>query len=291
MHVPFISKRSDRKLYRRKGGGRGGGGRSGGSSGGSSGGRSVPVSSGGTTKSATAFGAGGGAATVIGAGQLFAGRTSGGGTRQQVVGTRTYGSGYPGHTGRGVGGLGFPFVFWPLAWGGVGLGGSALYLHNTEYGRWDNSSRPGGVQMTAAFSSSSQNTTFRLMTDQASLESLIDDIVDSCRDNLSSPDNITATNYDDTVAAPKPEQAVQYYRASSVVLTLDGYNNTGALGPEGTPDTPLPTDIDNNLLSCLNETIAEAVPLVDAANLRWPVPSSTGLLGLAYLVWCLSGSI
>jgi hypothetical protein len=46
--------------------------------------------------------------------------------------SRQYGSGYPGVAGRGVAGRGFPFVFWPLAWGGVAGVSTAAYLHNTE---------------------------------------------------------------------------------------------------------------------------------------------------------------
>jgi hypothetical protein len=146
MFVPFFSEaRSKKKLYRRKGGGgRGGGGKGGGSTGAKS-----PVSVGGSTKSASSYGGGGGKVTTIPAGQFFAGRNSGGGTRNQVFGNqyvghdleqysslifvhRQYGSGYPGVAGRGVAGRGFPFVFWPLAWGGaVGLGAGA-YLHSNE---------------------------------------------------------------------------------------------------------------------------------------------------------------
>lgn len=44
---------------------------------------------------------------------------------------RTYGSGYPGTTGRGVAGRGFPFFFWPVVWPGGG-GGRGAYLHDTE---------------------------------------------------------------------------------------------------------------------------------------------------------------
>lgn len=44
---------------------------------------------------------------------------------------RGYGSGYPGVASRGVGGLGFPFVFWPVIWGG-GLGYGGAYLYNHE---------------------------------------------------------------------------------------------------------------------------------------------------------------
>jgi hypothetical protein len=83
---------------------------------------------------------------------------------------------------------------------------------------------------------------------------------------------------------------VQYYRASSVALTLDGYNNTGALAPEGTPDTPLPTNIDTSLLDCLNQTIGLAVPLIDGAVFQLAAPNM-GLVCLAWLLWCLSSLV
>lgn len=45
---------------------------------------------------------------------------------------RTYGSGYPGFANqRGVAGLGFPFYFWPLVWGGAAFSG-ARYLNDNE---------------------------------------------------------------------------------------------------------------------------------------------------------------
>jgi len=149
------------------------------------------------------------------------------------------------------------------------------------------------VQVTAAFTSSSQqSTTFRLLADNATVVELIQDIVTACSGNLTSPGSIVPTAYNDSIPAPKPEQTVQYYRASTVALTLDGYNNTGAFSEDdNTPDTPLPTNIDTNLLNCLNTTIGEAVPLVDAANMRWSAPSSAGLLVLSYLIWTISGSI
>ncbi|KAF9484644.1 hypothetical protein BDN70DRAFT_989357 [Pholiota conissans] len=300
MFVPFFTKRSEdnKPLYRRKGGGGKGGGSSGGakSSGGGGGGggsaRSSSISSGGGSKSATSYGGGGGRAITIPSGQPFAGRSAGGGTRSQVAGTQTYGSGYPGLPARSVAGRGFPFFFWPLAWGGVAGVGTAAYLHDSEYGRFDNSSRPGGIMMTASFnSSSSQPTTFRLVADNTTVTSLITDIVANCTSaNLASPGSIVATTYNDSLASPKPEQVVQYYRASSVALSLDGYNDTAALAADGTPDTPLPTNIDTTLLNCLNFTIAAAVPLVDSA-LPWAVPPTSGLLGIAYLVWSLSSLI
>ncbi|KAF8223832.1 hypothetical protein L208DRAFT_1411362 [Tricholoma matsutake] len=303
MFIPFISKpRSLNKLLRRKGGG-GGGGRGGGGGGakgsssssgagtkgvGGVGGVKSPVNTGGSTKSATSYGSGGGKSAPISAGQLFSGRQSGGGTRNQVFGSQQYGSGYPGITGRGVAGRGFPFIFWPLAWGGaIGLGTGA-YLHNNEYGRPDNSSRPGGPMVTAEFVSNSTNaTTFRLLADNTTVSDLITAIKTNCSSNLSSSSSSTPSTYNDSLTAlPQPEQAIQYYRASSVALSLDGYNNTGALGPDGTPNTPLPSNIDTTLLDCLNQTIGAAVPLVDG-SIRW-TSSNMGLIGLFWVLRCLS---
>ncbi|KAF8809092.1 hypothetical protein BYT27DRAFT_7094897 [Phlegmacium glaucopus] len=300
MYFPFITKRYDtydQRLYRRKGGGKGGGGKSGGSGGESSGSggkssagkSSTPITTAGTSRSATAYGAGGGRALAIPSGQLFAGRLAGGGTRDQVYGNRVYGSGYPGIVGRGTAGRGFPFIFWPLAWGGVGFFGTSAYLHTTEYGRFDNTSRPGGIMMTAAFTSSSQNTTtFRIVADNTTVSSLILNIVANCSSDIASPSTITSSTFNDSLGSPKPEQTVQYYRASTVALTLDGYNNTGALEDDGTPDTPLPTNIDTNLLNCLNATIGEAVPLISSAGLQWTMPPSIGLISFAWVLWCLT---
>ncbi|KAG5652591.1 hypothetical protein H0H81_004422 [Sphagnurus paluster] len=306
MFVPFISVPSNerlKKLYRRKGGGGGGrGGGGGGGGGGKSGstgssgisgssaggGRSTPISSGGTSRSATPYGAGGGKAAPIPAGQPFAGRESGGGTRSQVYGTQQYGSGYPGVASRGVGGLGFPFVFWPLAWGGIAGVGAGAYLHNSEYGRPNNSSRPGGPLATAAFVSNSANTTYRLLADNATVTSLIVDIKEKCSSNLNGSTSAAPSPYEDSLTAlPQPEQSVQYYRASTVALTLDGYNNTAIFQQEGTPDVPLPNNIDKNLLACLNQTIGEAVPLVTSGVPGLTAPNLS-VLALFWLVWTLS---
>lgn len=91
MRVTTLFNRETRNLEKRKGGGgRGGGGSSGGSAGGSGGGgRSVSLGSGaGGRTSATAYGSGGGRSSVIPPGQPFAGRSEGGGTRNDVYGTK-----------------------------------------------------------------------------------------------------------------------------------------------------------------------------------------------------------
>ncbi|KAK0207444.1 hypothetical protein IW262DRAFT_1469545 [Armillaria fumosa] len=167
-------------------------------------------------------------------------------SKAEGPGTSTCGSGYP---SRGVAGLGFPFYYWPLAWGGIGLG-SAAFLHNNEYGRPDNSSRPGGVMTYATFPAISRS--------MSNLSSAI---------NTSSSSSAPMSFNDSDSSTPMPEQSVQYYRASSVALMVDGYNNTGALQND-TADTPIPSWVDTNALNCLNSTIDIAVPLVDGLAQR-----------------------
>ncbi|KAJ8515499.1 hypothetical protein ONZ45_g7091 [Pleurotus djamor] len=278
--VPFITKRDPRGGG---GGGRGGGSSSGGRSGGtssssggsrsgsgsssssggsrssgsssgsssrgstgggsSSAGRSSSVSTGTGSQSASSRGFGGGTPVTIPAGQPFAGRQAGGATRSNIYGNQQYGSGYPGIAGRGVAGRGFPFYFWPLAWGGAAGVGTGAYLHSREYGDSNNSSRPGGAMVTAAFSPRDNSTqTYRLVADNTTVTSLIDDIRASCSDFLSSNSSTAPAAFDPN-GSPKPEQTIQYYRASSVALTFDDYNNTGALAAEGTPDSPLPSSL------------------------------------------------
>ncbi|KAJ6585019.1 hypothetical protein B0H19DRAFT_860845, partial [Mycena capillaripes] len=295
MFVPFLSKR--KQLSRRRGGGKSGGSKGGGEEGGGAGGggtggtsRSTPISTSGSSKSATSYGSGGGPAITIPSGQLFSGRNEGGGTRAQVFGTRTYGSGYPTGGGRGVFGRGFPFYFWPLSFG-VGAGTGA-YLHsNTEYGHADNSSRPGGVMTSANFQSSGPNATvFRILADNATTTDLITDIIANCSTSLSNA-TVTAqgslTPYNDSATAPpQPEQVVQWYRASSIALSLDGYNNTAIFEAEGTPDVPIPSGIDATLLDCLNQTIGLAAPLIGGVGSHWAaIPNNAGLMSLVWLVW------
>jgi len=302
VYVPIISNLSHR-LYPRKGGGKGGGGK-GGSSGGSSGKGGSSSSKGGSSgkpsavpisgktgspskSSASAYGGGGGKPTVIPSGQLFAGRSVGGGSRGQVWGSRTYGSGYPyGYPAGylGVGGLGFPFYFWPVVWGaGFGYGGA--YLYDSEFGQPSNPDRPGGIMMEATFSSGASNSTFHVLADNSTVVSLITSVTANCTSfnlNVNASSTSPSSYNSSDPFEPRPEQVVQYYRASSVVLTLDGYNDTTALlqNNTGVPDVPIPSWVDPTLLDCLNQTIGLAVPLIDGAS-SWRTPGA----GLLALVW------
>ncbi|KAJ7250843.1 hypothetical protein B0H12DRAFT_1120069 [Mycena haematopus] len=296
MFVPFLTKKNPKRLSRRRGGGKSGGGAKGGEEGGggesgAGASKSSPIStSGAGSKSAVTYGVGGGTPVVIPSGQLFAGRSEGGGTRAQAFGTRTYGSGYPGISGRGVANRGFPFYFWPLSFG---VGGSAAYLHsNTEYGHADNSSRPGGVMTTASFQSNGPNgTVFRILADLTTTTDLINDILANCSASLTNSSISAAgspTTYNDssTSSLPQPEQIVQYYRASSIALSLDGYNDTAIFQAEGTPDIPLPSDIDATTLDCLNQTIGLAAPLIGGIGSHFAaIPTNVGLMSLVWSVW------
>ncbi len=140
--------------------------------------------------------------------------------------------------------------------------------------------------MSATFPASSGNATFHVVADNSTVASLITDIRNNCSSviNTSSASDAPIAYNDSDASTPKPEQAVQFYRASSVALTVDGYNNTGALDDSGnTPDTPVPSWVDTNALSCLNYTIGAAVPLIDSADARLTNP----YLGFLALAWVL----
>lgn len=299
MRIPLITSPRYQDVGRRKGGG--GGGKGGGSSGGGKGGGAKGGSSGSGGKTskvpitgssasgkntATAYGYGGGKPQTIPTGQLFAGRTAGGATRTQMYGTRMYGSGYPGYSGYGVAGRGFPFWFWPVVWGGP----SNQYLDGSEYGDSFNTSRLGGPMAQANFISNSTNSTFHLLSDNSTIGSLIDSINTNCSSNLSSSSSKSPSPYNSSVpGGPEPEQAIQYYRSSSIVLTLNGYNNSATFNSNpNTVDSPLPSGVDTTLLNCLNYTIGQAAPLIDGASSQYISPPCLGFATLVWLLWFLA---
>ncbi|KAJ7668167.1 hypothetical protein B0H17DRAFT_950011 [Mycena rosella] len=302
MFIPLLSASSD--LSRRKGGGSGhssskGGGKGGGSKGspstesgsidkgtlsipGNSGRRipiqRTPISSGGSALSLTRYDIGGGKTKAIPSGQLFAGRKEGARMPLRTSGG-AYGSGYPGIYTRGVDDRDFPFYFWPVAWGpGLGYGPSAGYMHTDEYGQPDNITRPGGAMSSATFESNSTGSTFHLVADNATATQLMGYIAANCSTFMAPSNNTLPMPF--PVGAVGPEQVVQYFRASSVALSLDGYNNSAVFQPENsTADTALPSDLDVALLDCLNTTIGLGVPLIDGASgLSFPSPSMVALV-------------
>ncbi|KZP15750.1 hypothetical protein FIBSPDRAFT_832526 [Athelia psychrophila] len=131
----------------------------------------------------------------------------------------------------------------------------------------------------ATFISNSDNTTFWVVADNSTVAALITTIDTNCTSYLSSSSSsspVPLSSVSNT-SAPQPAQAVEYYRASSVVLSLDGYNNSAG------PNTPLPSTIDAVLLSCMNYTIGESVPLVNGGASSWASPTASMLC----VIWAI----
>ena len=158
-----------------------------------------------------------------------------------------------------------------------------------QYGDPKNTTRPGGREMQATFPPrSSSSPTFHVVSDNSTVTALIASIRANCSSVLGAGVSSAPTAFDGP--GPNPEQAVQYYRASSVVLTLDGYNNSAALSANASANVqpaPLPGNVDRALLDCLNYTIGESVPMFsDLAT----TGSGTSLVMSAW-VWTLFGPL
>ncbi|RPD60347.1 hypothetical protein L226DRAFT_469372 [Lentinus tigrinus ALCF2SS1-7] len=255
-------------------------------------GSTIPVSGSASSRSsATLYGSGDSKVSTIPQGQPFAGRSVGGGTRDGVYGSSVYGSGYPvSYGGSGVVDRGFPYYYYPVVWPDHGYGPTYLHSGNSQYGKPQNSSRPGGAEMQAAFTSrTSPSTTFHVVADNSTVVALIATINTNCSSLLNANSSKTPIAINGSATDPLPEQAVQYYRASSVVLTLDGYNNTAALtGDANAKPIPIPANVDTTLLNCLNSTIGQAVPLFDSASAAFSVsvPGIFSLISVPYALWC-----
>lgn len=141
--------------------------------------------------------------------------------------------------------------------------------------------------------------TYRIIGDNTSVTAVFDALVANCTVANSST---AITAFDPSpLTYPLPEQVIQYYRASSLALSLDGYNNTAALilnmpasnssAPITMPDTPLPANVNMTFLACINLTTGASVPLVDAPGHKKLSASTIGgtiggsLLGLAVLIF------
>ncbi|KAI1787971.1 hypothetical protein LXA43DRAFT_1162256, partial [Ganoderma leucocontextum] len=232
----------------------------------------------------TAYGSGGVKVTTIPQGQPFAGRTYGGATRGEIYGTGVYGSGYPGVTGSGVAGRNFPYIYPPVVWVDYWYGPPYLYSSH-EYGEPRSTNRTDGPEMQATFSSASSNSTFHVIADNSTVVSLAGSIRVSCSGKFSNSSSTSPAPYGSSTSDPQPEGAIQYYRASSVVLTLDGYNNTAVLASDANArPVALPSYVDTQLLGCLNSTIGEAVPLFSSAPRALPRPELGGMLSLSIVV-------
>ncbi|KAG8926708.1 hypothetical protein FRC02_008723 [Tulasnella sp. 418] len=270
---------------RAKTGGGGKGGSAGGSkTGGSAGKGYVKVGTYTGSRSASVYGQGGGSPVTIPPGTAFAGRFAGGATRPQIWGSSRYGSGYPyGLAGAYVAYRPFPFGFWPIVYTPY------PYYGNDEYGPHYNETRPGGKMHQAQITSNAwggnskrhlqgrqanPNATapYTILADYESVQAVLDAVAQNCSASVTSP---TPLNFDDPNSI-QPQQMLQFYRASSFGLALNSYNNSANLVSNqpasndsqvtDVQDTPLPVGTDLNFLACINATIGESVPIMDAVD-------------------------
>jgi hypothetical protein len=268
-----------------------------------------------TDRDANFFSGGGGGRFTLPGDSTFAGRQVGGGRRSEVLGTRSYGSGYPYTSGdvrtQGVAGQPFPFGFWPLYW--YGWGRSFEYGGNATI-EWD---RPGDSQVivklvpsstpTTAWSNTTLgNNTLYMIGDGDSVTTLLTLLIDP-HDYYSYGCSVSdLAVVDMSWYSPPPIQfdnVIQWYRSSSFALAFDGYNNSYAVAPlnatagvDWSDSTPLPATLASSpFLDCINKTILAALPIIDAeppfslplgAIIGIVVGSLSGLLGLVMCVCC-----
>ena len=220
-------------------------------------------------------------------GNPFAGRDYGSGDRKTIYGSRAYGSGYPDGSysvldPATVARRGFPYGLWPIYWSGD-YAGSAEYSPATV-----ELFRPGGELMQAPLRptpasgnyTTAEEETYWLIGDQSSLFSMLTNMVDWCHAEPNWPELFEPANDTIGVAGNNTNQGVkfhpgnvlQYYRASSFALAHPRYNNNYAHPPLNTStlfthdqSTPLNDVMKfSTWLKCINETIADALPILDA---------------------------
>lgn len=137
------------------------------------------------------------------------------------------------------------------------------------------------------FISNSSSTIIHVVSDWATVNALIPYIDNDCEHFLHVNSSRVPIPFNGNGTDPLPEEAVQYYRASSVVLTLDKYNNTAALtGDANATAVLLPANVEMDFVHCVNSSIGQNVLLFSSASAVSP-PGVRGLLVFMYAIWCL----
>lgn len=152
-----------------------------------------------------------------------------------------------------------------------------------------------------------------VLADNATLYSIINTTTYACGSYLSDVSSIYATSFDGYDSnEPQQNQAVQYYRASSVVLTVDNSDgNSGSYGSNNGYDSSNSNSGYSNsngnsgsssnsngysstsgyyggMVDCLNQTIGASVPLVGSAY-TWAQPGH--MMGSLSLFWVLGAML
>ena len=147
------------------------------------------------------------------------------------------------------------------------------------YGLSQNTSRPGGevVEMTIT-QNVNNNVQFHFISDQYSATEVQRAIRGNCSD-VTVKDIIPFRSTNNL----RPDTTVQFYRGDSAAILLQGYDSTRELpgSPALVPNPPFPSSVNMKTWACLNQTIGESIPLMNAAS---GLPESTVLLGAFFLI-------
>lgn len=168
-----------------------------------------------------------------------------------------------------------------------------------QYENVTDADRPGGGLVAAIIQPTygPSSVTYRLLGDNSSVSAVYAALVANCS-IVNNTDNIyvfTPSSSTNSSTWPLPEQVIQWYRASTFSLSLDGYNNTAALASNQPasnsstdfirlPDTPLPQGLNATFLNCVNSTIGESVPLMDTPTKKTLSAKEISLIVVGALV-------
>ena len=142
--------------------------------------------------------------------------------------------------------------------------------------------------MQTAFSDKGTNTTLHVVADNSTVHSLIESVATKC---ALANTALTAVPLSNTSVTdqPRPEQAVQYYRASSAVLTLDGYVNAATFDSDANAtNTPISGNLDFGFINCVNQSIGSTIPLVESNGALGSAQHFAGISGLLWLGWLVA---
>lgn len=207
--------------------------------------------------------------------------------RSGISGRRGYGSGYPLAAGVGagalgyayVGGLGFPYGYWPLYMHGG-------YYGNDEYGRYGNRERPGGVLVSASFSPSALTSAdppqYMIYGDADSVGNITEALTTDCSATIvvgSTPlndDGGYSSDVNTTLLPPiTPSNVRTYYRSSS--FALYSFFEGQPEDPESLVNYTAPAvnspiyyypqaQLNQTFMDCANSTIQTWLPIQEAAT-------------------------
>ncbi|KAG8782108.1 hypothetical protein FRC16_002718 [Serendipita sp. 398] len=216
----------------------------------------------------------------------FEGRNFGGGKREEIRGTRVFGSGYPyGADNRStIAGRPFPFGAWPLYWDQNFMGGD-------EYGPKYDAIRPGGfiasvpLRTTTKHFNVTDDEVYYAIGDRESLLLLMVSFVTWCHVTPVWPSRFDPSSPNATI---KLENVIQYFRASSLALASPAYNNTFARASisDANVSTPLPEFMEYSpFRRCVDDVAEKASAIVGEPLIHSSAhPSRDGILIGSFLI-------